>query len=84
MVPGKYGTTPLEPRPMRQITVPATHPHIATATIDPADLRDLERMVDDARELRLLDVDDSTPDTWTVRVGCASERVRDGFEERWG
>jgi isochorismate hydrolase len=53
-------------------------------TIDPADLRDLERMVDDARELRLLAVDDSAPDEWTVRVGCASKRVRDMFEDRWG
>jgi len=69
---------------MRQITAPTTHPHVATVTIDPADLRDLERMVEEARELRLLDVDDSTPDEWTVCVGCASERVRDGFEERWG
>lgn len=69
---------------MRQITAPAKHPHVATVTVDPADLRDLERMVDDARELRLLDVDDSTADSWTVRVGCASERVREQFEDRWG
>ena len=69
---------------MRQITAPTTHPHIATVTIDPADLRDLERIVDDARELRLLDVDDSTADIWTVRVACASKRVRDQFEDRWG
>jgi hypothetical protein len=69
---------------MRQITPPTTHPHVATVTIEPADLRDLERMVDDARELRMLDIDDSTADTWTVRVGCASERVRDLFEDRWG
>lgn len=68
---------------MRQITPPDTHPHVATVTIDPADLHDLRRMVDDARELRLLDVDDSTADEWTVRVGCASKRVRDMFEDRW-
>jgi hypothetical protein len=69
---------------MRQITPPDTHPHVATITIDPADLDKVERMVDDARELRLLDIDDGTADQWTVRVGCASERVRDLFEDRWG
>lgn len=69
---------------MRQITVPATHPYVATVTVDPADLGEVERMIDSRRELRLLDVDDSTADTWTVRVGCASERVRDMFDERWG
>lgn len=68
---------------MRQITPPTTHPHIATVTIDPADLDEVERMAGSRRELRLLDVDDSTPDQWTVWVGCASERVRDMFEERW-
>lgn len=68
---------------MRQITPPASHPYIATVTIDPADLRDLDRMVDEARELRMIDVDDSTADVWTVRVACASERVREMFEDRW-
>jgi hypothetical protein len=33
---------------------------------------------------QILDVDDSTADRWTVRVGCASERVCEQFEERWG
>jgi hypothetical protein len=68
---------------MRQITPPSTHPHVATVTIDPADLDEVERMVESRRELRLLDVDDSTADTWTIRVGCASERVRALFEHRW-
>lgn len=40
-------------------------------------------MIDEARELRLLDLDDSEPDAWTVRIGCASERVREAIEERW-
>ena len=64
-------------------TIPASHPYVTEITIDPADLRQIERMVEGARELRLLGVDDTTADYWTVRVGCASKRVREMFEDRW-
>ena len=68
----------------RPIAAPTTHPHIAEIGIDPADLRRLQRMAEDAREVRILDVDDSAADRWTVRVACASERVRGLVEDAWG
>ena len=68
----------------REIVAPTSHPHNVKISIDPADLRRLERLIEDARELHLLDVDDRTPDRWSVRVGCASERVRERFEDGWG
>ena len=67
----------------RDITAPTSHPYVAEITLDPADLHRLERFIDDARELRLLDVDDRQPDQWTVRVGCASDRVRERLEDGW-
>jgi hypothetical protein len=44
----------------------------------------MRRMTDDAPELRLLDIDDSTADRWLVRVGCASRRVQEMIEDTWG
>lgn len=67
-----------------QITLPESHPHLVTIHIDPADWRRVERMIDDAPELRLLDLDGSHADRWTVRIGCASERVRDAVDDGWG
>ena len=61
-----------------------THPHVATVTLDPAAFGHLRRLVEDSREVRILDVDDGQPDFWTVRVGCASEAVREKFEDGWG
>ncbi len=40
-------------------------------------------MTEDARELRVLDVNDSQPDQWTVRLGCASQRVCEMIEDAW-
>jgi hypothetical protein len=68
---------------LREITPPSSHPHVAEIRIDPADLHRLERLVEEDRTLRLLNVDDSEPDQWTVRIGCASVRVRERFEDGW-
>ena len=57
---------------------------MARISIDPADIHRLEQVIDNARELRLLDVDDSEPDEWTITVGCASDRVRERVEDGWG
>jgi hypothetical protein len=69
---------------LHQITPPTSHPHVAEITIDPADWNRVQRMIEEARELRLVELDDSQPGTWTVRIGCASERVREAVEEQWG
>jgi hypothetical protein len=60
-----------------------SHPHVVELSIDPADCGRLERDVADARELRLLNIDDSAPDVWKVRIGCASRRVQAMMEDRW-
>lgn len=67
----------------REITPPTTHPYVATLRIDPADLRRLQRMTEDARELRVLDVNDSQADQWTVRIRCASQRVCKMVDDAW-
>lgn len=69
---------------LHQITPPASHPYIAEITIDPADWNRVQRMIEEARELRLIELDESQPDGWTVRIGCASLRVQEAVEENWG
>jgi hypothetical protein len=66
-----------------ELTPPNTHPHIATITIDPVDLQKLQYLADDRPELKFLDYDDSQPDFWTVRIGCASEAVVSKLEAAW-
>jgi hypothetical protein len=68
---------------LHQIKAPASHPYVANLTIDPVEWHKLERMIENSRALRLLDLDDRSADHWTVRIGCASERVRDGLEDGW-
>ena len=60
---------------------PASHPHRTTAQIDPADHRRAVRFIESRPELCLLGTEDNQPDQWTVHVGCASDRVRDEFDE---
>jgi hypothetical protein len=60
-----------------------THSHIATVTLDPARFADLRRLIENSREVLLLDVDDGLPDHWIIRVGCVSEVVREKFEDGW-
>jgi hypothetical protein len=68
----------------RDIVRPRSHPYIATLTIDPADLRRIQSLVEDRPELKFLDYDDSKPDLWTVRVACASREVVNRLEDAWG
>jgi ribulose bisphosphate carboxylase small subunit len=65
----------------RAYRTPDTHPHVATISIDPADHRRISRMIAERPELRDLYTDTSTPDRWTMHVGCASKRVRDEFDD---
>lgn len=61
-----------------------THPHTATVTIEPADLARLRRLFEDSNEVIIGDVNVSDPDRWTVTAHCASEAVRQRFEDGWG
>lgn len=67
----------------REITPPATHPHVAVINIDPAEFHRFEQLAQDRREVRLLHVDDDKPDAWTLHVGCASEEVRRRVAGAW-
>ena len=66
-----------------EIAPPRTHPYIATLHIDPADLRYVQRLAEDRPELRFLSYDESKPDRWTVRIGCASRAVVERLEDAW-
>ncbi len=66
---------------IQDILGPSTHPHRVLITIDPADLSGLERHIENQRQLRLLEIDDSKPDVWSVTIGCASRRVADHVKE---
>jgi hypothetical protein len=43
-------------------TPPSSHPHVAVVTLDPIQWRDLQRLIFERDELRLLGVDQSEPD----------------------
>jgi hypothetical protein len=60
-----------------------THPFEATILMDPVQLHSFERTFEDRREVRILKVDDSTPDWWTVYAACASEEVQNQLESNW-
>ena len=66
-----------------EISPPKTHPYICSIIVDPADLARLQDMADERPELRFLDYDDSEPDHWTVRIGCASRTVAARLADAW-
>jgi hypothetical protein len=60
---------------------PKSHPYVATVRFDPVRWSALRRMTLEIDELHLLHVDQSAPDIWTARIGCASEAVCDKMED---
>ncbi len=60
-----------------------THPHPVTVTLAPAQFADLRRLTQDSAEVVIGDVNVSDPDRWIVTVHCASEDVRQKFEDGW-
>jgi len=64
-------------------TPPASHPYTAEITIEPVRFLHLEQAVEDARNLRMLDVDDSQPDLWTAWIACACDETRERMEDGW-
>jgi hypothetical protein len=67
-----------------EVSPPRSHPHVITMSIDPVELNGWQRRICESPELRLLDFDDSEPDLWTIRIGCASRAVASAVEEKWG
>ena len=79
------GSNPTCTRPARRrLCWSVSPPYTVTLSIDPADWRRVERMIEDRPELRLVHLDDARADRWTIIVGCASDRVRDAVEDGWG
>lgn len=67
-----------------EINPPSTHPHLVTVRIDPVDLPRLRRRADNGDDVaRVVHVDRSVADLWSVTVACASRAVRDRVEETW-
>lgn len=62
-------------------TPPASHPYVATIAFDPANWRNLQRIIDERDEMKLLGADQSKPDTWTARVACASRATVEDVEQ---
>jgi hypothetical protein len=60
-----------------------THPYVANILLDPAEVARFIRMADDQNDVRLLGIDQRTPDRWTVFVACASRDGRDMLESEW-
>lgn len=69
-----------------EIAAPATHPYLLHLHLDPADVHELRRRLDDDEDsaARVLRVDRSNSDVWIVTVACASERVRGMLDSAWG
>jgi hypothetical protein len=60
-----------------------THPYVATIVMDPAKWFRFEQVFEDRPEVKILGLDNRTPDWWTVYAGCASEEVQDLIESGW-
>lgn len=66
-----------------QRTIPAMHAHVIDIELDPADFARFSCLTNDAPEVRVIDVDQSQPDVWTVRIGCASDDVAHRLRAAW-
>jgi hypothetical protein len=69
---------------LHEFSPPKTHPYIVSITVDPVDFQRLQRIAENDPELRYLGCDDSKPDNWVVRIGCASRAVAAGMTDLWG
>lgn len=69
-----------------EIVAPATHPHLLRLHLDPADVARLRRMLDEDEDgaARIIHVDRSVADVWTVTVACASSEVANLLDSAWG
>lgn len=60
-----------------------THPHIATIAMNPMQWFRFEQTFADRSEIRILDIDRSKPDVWTVTAACASREIGDLLASNW-
>jgi hypothetical protein len=66
-----------------QVATPTSHPYTATLHIDPVRWQRLEHIIDEGKEFRLIRLNNSEPDIWTVLIGCASQAIADRMEDGW-
>jgi hypothetical protein len=64
--------------------LPASHPVLATLTIDPAQWYDLQRLNADNEDTHIVGHDDSGDGMMTVYLACSSDEVKRRLEAGWG
>jgi len=53
-----------------------THPYVATIAMKPVELSQFERMTEGRDDIKLMGVDRTNGDTWTVFVGCTEKKQK--------
>jgi hypothetical protein len=74
------------PNPSNRLRLPASHPILATLTIDLANWGDLQRLNadnEDNQDTRIVGHDPPRVGKITVFIACASENIRDRLEAAW-
>lgn len=67
------------PRPWNR----ETHPFVAHIEIPAKDFREVERLIDDQTQTKILGHDLSDDDYIVLHVACTSQTVKDRVESRW-
>lgn len=63
--------------------LPASHPVLATLTIDVANWGHLQRLNADNEDTRIVGHDPPRGEKITVFIACSAENVRDRLEDAW-
>ena len=63
--------------------LPASHPILASISIDPVRLYDLERLNADNPDTQIVGHDNPNDGRMTVFVACSTENVRRRLEDGW-
>ena len=61
-----------------------THPYVATVFLDPATFARFQQLTEDRDDVKVLGVDRSTSEHWTVFAGCASKKGARLLESNFG
>jgi hypothetical protein len=71
----------------QEITCPysgtPTHPYIASLPMKPTAYAQFERLSEGHEDVKMLGVDRSAADVWTVFVACVSKNGKDLLESNW-
>ena len=67
-----------------EITLPATHPHLATLCVTPDQFDSLSFLTEEYVDTNLLWIQNDEPLVHRIYVACSTAAVRDSIEARWG